>query len=156
MRGSGLSGERLGAVEQFVERGFVEAMEDQHLAARLSSAAFNSKLGFSVVAPTSMIVPSSTIGQEAVLLGAIEAVDLVDEQQGALAGLGHLARLGEDLLQVRDTREHRRQRHEAQADGVGEQAGDGGLAGARRPPQDHRRQLARRDHPADRAVEPVR
>ena len=40
------------------------------------------------------------VGQEAILLRAIEAVDLVDEQQGALSGLAHGLGLGERLLEV--------------------------------------------------------
>ena len=65
-----------------------------------------------------------------------------------------LARLGEHLLEVGDAREDRRDGDEAHADRVGEQPRDRGLAGAGRPPQDHRGELARRDHPPDRAVRP--
>ena len=90
-------------------------------------------------------------GQEAVLLGAVEAVDLVDEQQGSLAHPGRCPGFGEGLLEVGDAREHRADRGEAHAHRVGEQPGDAGLAGARRPPQDHRGQLAGRHHPPDRA-----
>ena len=36
-----------------------------------------------MVAPISTMVPSSTTGQEAVLLGAVEAVHLVDEEDRA-------------------------------------------------------------------------
>ena len=63
-----------------------------------------------------------------------------------------LARLGEHLLQIRDAREDRRDGDEAHADRVGEQPRDRGLAGAGRPPEDHRGELARRHHPPDRAV----
>ena len=65
-----------------------------------------------------------------------------------------LARLGEHLLQVGDAREDRRDGDEAHADRVGEQPRDRRLAGAGRPPQDHRGELARRHHPPDRAVRP--
>jgi hypothetical protein len=51
---------------------------------RDSSAAFSSNDGFSVVAPTSRIVPSSICGRKPVLLRLVEAVDLVHEQQRAL------------------------------------------------------------------------
>jgi hypothetical protein len=77
---------------------------------------------------------------------------LVDEQQGLLAGLGHLPGLGENFLEVGDPRKDRGDGDKAQADCVGEQAGDAGLAGARRPPQDHRGEPAGRDHPSDCAV----
>lgn len=46
---------------------------------RESSAPFSAKLGFSVVAPISTTVPSLHHGQEAILLGAVEAMDLVHE-----------------------------------------------------------------------------
>jgi hypothetical protein len=64
------------------------------------------------------------------------------------------ARLGEHLLEVSDAGEDRRDGDEAHAHGVGEQPGDGGLAGAGRPPQDHRGELARRHLSGDRAVGP--
>ncbi|VWX46877.1 hypothetical protein NOVOSPHI9U_10351 [Novosphingobium sp. 9U] len=91
------------------------------------------------------------IRQETVLLRAVEAMDLVHEQQGALPRLGRGVGFGEDLAQFRDAREHRTDRGEAHAHRVGEQARDAGLAGARRPPQHHGGQAARRHHAADRA-----
>jgi hypothetical protein len=65
-----------------------------------------------------------------------------------------LARFGEHLLQIGDAGEHRRDRDEAHPDRIGEQSRDRGLAGARRPPEDHRGELPRRHHPPDRAVRP--
>ena len=50
---------------------------------RLRSGALTEKYGFSVVAPIRIRVPSSTDGQEGVLLGPVEAVHLVEEQDGA-------------------------------------------------------------------------
>ena len=76
------------------------------------------------------------VGQEAVLLGAVEAMDLVDEQQRALAVAAALARGLEDPAQVGDAGEHRRQRLEMQVGLLGQQAGDRRLAAARRSPQD--------------------
>src|SRR5438046_5439324 len=92
------------------------------------------------------------IRQEAVLLRAVEAVDLVHEQQGALAGAGGGARFGEYLFQVGDTREDGGNSDEAHADSIGEQPRDGGLARPRRSPQDYRGELAGGNHPAHRAV----
>jgi hypothetical protein len=91
-------------------------------------------------------------GQEAILLGAVEAVDLVDEEQGALASGAAHARLLEGLLQVGDAGEDRRQLLEFIAGLLGQQAGDGGLAGAGRAPQDHRGQPLGLSHPADGPV----
>ena len=110
---------------------------------RESSAPFSSKDGFSVVAPTRVTIALLDERQEAVLLGAVEAVDLVDEQQGRLAGGAAAAGRLERLLQVGDAGEHRRQLLELVAGLLGQQAGDGGLAGAGRPPEDHRGQPVR-------------
>ena len=90
------------------------------------------------------------IGQEAVLLGAVETVDLVDEQQGALAVLAALAGGLEDPAQVGHAGEHRRQWLEMQVGVLGQQAGDRRLAAARRPPQDQRAELAVGQHAAER------
>ena len=94
------------------------------------------KYGFSVVAPISVTVPSSTAGQQHVLLRLRPAVDLVDEQhrseQPALGALHHLAGVG-------DPGGHRRELDQLGADGVGEQVRERGLAGPGRPPQDRSR-----------------
>ena len=76
-------------VEQFAERRRVEPVEDQHLRAAEQRGVELERLGFSVVAPTSDDRAVLDIGQEAVLLRAVEAVDLVDEQQGARARCAH-------------------------------------------------------------------
>ncbi len=51
---------------------------------RESSGPMTSNDGFSVVAPIRVTVPSSTYGQDGVLLRLVEAVDLVDEEDGLL------------------------------------------------------------------------
>ena len=83
------------------------------------------------------------VRQECVLLPAVEAVDLVDEEDRAAPppralGLG----LGDDLADLLHAGQHGRERHEARAHDVRHQRGQRGLAGARRPPEDHRVQLA--------------
>ena len=129
----------------------VEPAQDQHLAARQERGVeFEARvLGGRADQRDGAVLD---VRQEAVLLGAVEAVDLVHEQQGLLPGAGGGARLGENLLEVGDAGEHRRDRDEAQADGIGEQPRDAGLAGAGRPPQDHRGETAGGDHAPDRAV----
>jgi hypothetical protein len=62
-----------------------------------------------------------------------------------------VARGGEDLLEVGNAGEDGRDRLEAHSHRGGEQAGDGGLAGARRPPEDDRGKPSCRDHSPDRA-----
>ena len=92
------------------------------------------------------------VGQEAVLLRAVEAVDLVDEQQRAGAGLAQALGAVEGLAQVLHAREDRRQLLEGELDLVSQQARHGGLAGARRPPQDHALQSAALEHARQRAL----
>ncbi len=76
--------------------------------------------------------------QEGVLLGLVEAVDLVDEEDRApavqaqlLAGLGDH---GADLL---DPGEHGRKVDEVRTRLSGDDAREGGLSATRRAPQDH-------------------
>ena len=129
----------------------VEAPEDQHLAA-------GEERGVQLEARVLGRRPDERhravldVGEETVLLGAVEAMDLVHEQQGALSGAGGGARLGEHFLQVGDAREDRGDGDEAHAHGIGEQPRDRRLARAWRSPQDHRSELARRDHAPDRPV----
>ena len=78
-------------------------------------------------------------GQEGVLLRLVEAMHLVQEQHGRPTvgrprGPGRL----DHHANVLDAREYRRERLEARAAGVRDEARQGGLAGARRPPEDHR------------------
>ena len=83
MSGSGPF-ERLGPVEQLAERGGVEPVEDQHLrAAEQRGVEFEAGvLGRRADQRDRAALDE---GQEAVLLRAVEAVDLVHEQQRALA-----------------------------------------------------------------------
>jgi len=91
-------------------------------------------------------------GQEAVLLGPVEAVDFVNEQKGLLARAAtHTGGL-ESLLQVSHAREDRADRLVFIARRPGQQAGYGRLAGAGRTPQDHGAEAPRLDHAADRAA----
>ena len=90
--------------------------------------------------------PLLDVGEEGILLGAVEAVDLVHEEDGPGAaapalGVGR----GDDLADLLHPGQHRGERHEVGAGHRGHQRGEGGLPGARRPPQDHRVQLAALD-----------
>ena len=90
--------------------------------------------------------------QKGVLLRAVEAVDLVDEEKRALAHLAALLRRVEHLAQIRHAGKDRRQRLEDQIGALRQQPRDRRLAAARRAPKDHRRQFAVRDHSADRTI----
>jgi hypothetical protein len=78
--------------------------------------------------------------QKRILLRAVEAMDLVDEQERALPLRTAHTRGVEDLLQFRDARMDRRELHECVAARSADEARDRRLAAARRPPEDHRTQ----------------
>ena len=79
-------------------------------------------------------------------------MDLVDEEQRALARLAPAAGDLEDLLEVGDAGEDRRNLLEMKVGLARQQPRDGGLAGARRPPEDQRTERAGGEHPRQRAV----
>ena len=112
----------------------------------------SSKEGFSVVAPTRMTVPSSTTGRNPSLLGAVEAVDLVDEEDGSLPAGAAPACLVEHPLEVGDAGKDRRQGLEMMRRRVGQQARDRRLSAARRPPENHRGEPGLAHHAPDRPV----
>ena len=80
------------------------------------------------------------MGQERVLLRAVQAMDLVEEQHRAAALALRAVDHGADLLHARGDRG---ERLEVGADCLREQPRDRRLAGAGRTPEDQRRQRAR-------------
>ena len=79
------------------------------------------------------------VRKEGVLLGAVEAVDLVEEEDGALAVLPEpAAGPRRDVADVLDAGADRRERLEGLAGRAGDEAGDGGLAGPGWAPQHDR------------------
>ena len=87
------------------------------------------------------------VGEDGVLLGFVEAVDLVDEEDGALGTPG--AGLGHDAAEVGDAGGDGGELLEAGVGAAGDDAGEGGLAGAGRAPEDDRGQLAGLDEAAE-------
>ncbi len=95
------------------------------------------------------------VRQERVLLGLVEAVDLVDEQhRPALLEREPLLRLGDHRADLDDARHDRGHGPELGADRVGEQAGERGLARPRRAPQQQAREVAPGDGAAERSALP--
>ena len=93
------------------------------------------------------------MGQERVLLGLVEPMDLVEEEdRPLLVERETVLGLGDRRPDVGDAAHHRRQRHEMGADLLGEEAGEARLAGARRTPQQGRGEVAPGDAPAERAA----
>lgn len=146
-----MAGELLGAVEERGQCGFVEAFEDEDLGAGEEGAVeFETRVlrGGADQGDGAVL----DVGQEAVLLGAVEAVDLVDEQQGALADAASASCGGEDLAQIGDAGEGGRHWLEGQVADVREEPGDGGLPDAGRAPQDGGAEALLGDHAAERGV----
>ncbi len=120
-------------------RSSFECGSSSYSCARDRSAELTSKYGFSVVAPISVITPSSTAGSTRVLLRLVESVDLVEEEDRALSVRAEpLARARDHLAHLRDGRRHRRELLECRAGRVGDDAGQRRLAAAGRPVEDHR------------------
>ena len=159
-RGARLAGQRqrptlagFGAIKQFGERRFVEPPHDQHLrAAEDGGVQFEAGVFGGRADERHRAVLDDA--QETILLGAIEAMDFIDEQQGLLTRPGCVPRFGKQLFQFGNARKHRRNADETQAHCFGEQPRDAGLAGARRAPQDEAAQRSRRHHAADGAFRP--
>ena len=82
--------------------------------------------------------------QQGVLLGLVEAMDLVDEEDRASASGLAFPGLVDGRADLADTRENSRERDEFRSMPAGDQAGQGRLAGSRRSPENQRRQFARR------------
>ncbi len=78
------------------------------------------------------------MGQEGVLLGLVEPVYLVDEQDGGPAGAAGGLCARHRLPDVLDAAQHRRDGEELRVEGLGHQAREGGLPGTGRAPEDHR------------------
>ncbi len=144
---------RFGALEQGFERGVVEPAQHKHLRARQQRTDQLEGRVFGRCADQDHRAVFD-IGQESVLLGAVEAVDLVDEQQRAVPHLAPLLGRLEHLAQIGDAGKHRRQRLEGEIRTLRQEARDRRLAAAGRPPQDHRGKRAARDHVADRTLRP--
>jgi len=93
-----------------------------------------SKDGFSVVAPMRMIAPRFDVGEEGVLLRFVEAVDLVDEDDGPPAlGQEEPARLLHQFLDLGDFGQYGAERDEGVPCLAFDDPGQRRLAGAGRP-----------------------
>ncbi len=73
------------------------------------------------------------VGQEGVLLGLVEAMDLVDEEDGARAEAGGFFGLDHDLLDLLDAGEDGGELDEGGSGELGDDLGEGGFADAGGP-----------------------
>ena len=90
------------------------------------------------------------VRQEGVLLRFVEAVNFVDEDDGARAVLAGAVGVGHDLLDFLDAGEHGGKLDEVGLGDAGDDLGEGGFAGARRAPEDHRGGIVALDLDAQR------
>ena len=90
--------------------------------------------------------------QKPVLLGFVEAVNFVDEQQRPLPCGPAQARRLEDFSEIGNPRENSADLNELQIGFIGQQARDGGLSHPRWTPEDQRRQGTLGQHHAKRSV----
>ena len=118
---------------------------------RDSNAAFTSKYGFSVVAPIERHGPVLDVRQEGVLLGLVEAMDLVEEQDRprSLQGQPFLG-LGDRRPDLDDAGHDRGHGREVGADLARQQPREAGLAGPGRSPQQERGEMTAGDAPTER------
>ena len=128
----------------------VETVQNQHLAARQQRA---DQLERRVLRCRTDQSHRAVFNdrQKGILLGAVEAVDFVDEQHGAVPGLAALARAIENFAQICNAGKHRAQRFELQIRMARQQPRDGGFPAAGRPPQNMRSKPSRGDHAPDHA-----
>ena len=90
------------------------------------------------------------VGQEHVLLRLVEAVNLVDEEDGAPAPhLEPVPRAGDGVANLGDAAGRGVQRVEGRAGVLGDDAGERGLAGAGRAVEDDRHQPVGVEHPPE-------
>lgn len=109
---------------------------------RESRALLSSKEGFSVVAPTSVTVPVFHIGEEAVLLGAVEAVYFITNRRVPSPYSRRLAASSKAFRRSRHAGEDGGERHEVHGRARGQNARQRGFSAAGRPPQDEAGQFA--------------
>jgi hypothetical protein len=105
---------RLGAHEAAFRDRVVEPPQHEHLRAR-EQRTVELEDGFSVVAPTSVIVPSSITGRKESCWLRLRAMDFVDEQQVSLPRPAAHPRGPRTSSSVRNTGEHGGQLLEAHA-----------------------------------------
>jgi len=135
--------------EQRLQRRIVEAMKHQDLTARQQRGVEFEGWIFGGCTDEGDD-PFLHHRQKRILLGFVETVDFIDEQQRALAFLRAVTGGGKYLFQIGDAGKDGGQRFEIQIGLPREQACDGGLAAARRPPQHDRRYTTGFEHASDR------
>ena len=90
------------------------------------------------------------VRQEGVLLGFVEAMHFVHEDDGAASGAAGVFGGGHHVLDFADAAEHRAEGHEFGVRAAGDQARQRGLAAAGRSPEDHRAEVIALDGYAQR------
>ena len=95
-------------------------------------------------------VAGFNVRQEGVLLGFVEAVNFINEDDGALGGAGFALGLGHDLFDFLDAAEDGAEGDEFAARNAGDDARESGFAAARRAPEKHGTEIVGFDLQAER------
>ena len=150
----GLAHHAFGALEQRFERLRARAGRKTSTRARDNKAALSSNDGFSVVAPMSVIEPSSITGRKESCCARLKRWISSTNRSVPCPCARRSAGGVEDLLQFRDARMDRRELHERVVAARADQPRDRRLAAARRPPEDHRAERRRRKQARQRSIRP--
>ena len=144
---------RLGTGEQLFHRRLIKRLEHQHTRARQQR---RDQLERRVLGRRADQHDGAVFHdwQKGILLGAVEAVNLVDEEQGPLPDLAPGPRRVEHFFQIGDAGKDRRNLLEIKFGRVRKEPRHRGLAGTGRPPEYERAERARLQHPGERAVRP--
>jgi len=82
-------------------------------------------------------VAGFNVRQKGILLGLVETVNFINEDDGALGGVGFALGLGHDLFDFLDAAENSAEGDEFTARDSGDDAGEGGFTATWRAPQEH-------------------
>ena len=133
------------AIEQLHDFGIRQGFEDEDAAAR-EQRAVDFKGGVFRGRANQDDAAFFDVGQEGVLLGFVEAVDFVDEDDGFFAALPLAFGVFHDFFNVFDAAHDCAEGDEARAGLVGDDLRQGSFAHAGRPPEDHGAQFVVRNH----------
>ena len=124
-----------------LDRGLRERLEHEHLAAG-EQRGVQAEARVLGGGPDQRDGPPLHVGEKGILLGAVEAVDLVAEEDGAPAGAAALLGLMDDLPHPLHALGHGAEADEGAAGVLRDEIGERGLPAARRAPQDGAAEVA--------------
>ena len=137
------------AIDQHTDLLRAERVEHEHAQAR-EQRAVDLERGILRRRADEREQPALHVRQQCVLLPAVEAMDLIDEEDRARAEHAALLGVGDDLADARDAVGDGAERHELALHIARDETRDRGLAAARRSPEEDRPRVALLDRDAQR------